>query len=101
MLELSTCLTSESALRFGMLKHRMGIPGAYDDVRLWSALERICKAAQSVGKSIGIGGFEPRPDLLQKLRSAYPCVAFVMAGRDLSILQSGMAAMCNKMREVA
>lgn len=80
---------------------RLGIPGEYDDPRLWSALERICKAAEAVGKFIGIGGFEPRLDLLEKLRKAYPCVCFVMAGRDLGVMQSGMAAMCSKMKAIA
>lgn len=75
----------------------MGIPGEYENPKLWQGLERICSAATAVGKFVGIGGFEPRLDLLKQLREKYPCVAFVMAGRDLGLMQQGMAAMCKRL----
>ncbi|RSH94111.1 hypothetical protein EHS25_006765 [Saitozyma podzolica] len=54
----------------------MGIAGDYDDPRIWSALERICLAAKSASTPahqvyVGLGGLEPRPDLLERLRGEF------------------------------
>jgi hypothetical protein len=83
----------------------MGIAGNYDDPRIWSALERICLAAKSASTPthqvyVGLGGLEPRPDLLERLRGAFDNIRYVMAGRDTSILLSGMKKQAEEMRAI-
>ncbi|WVQ78313.1 hypothetical protein IAT38_000398 [Cryptococcus sp. DSM 104549] len=81
------------------LSDDMGISGEYDQPQMEEALDRICKAATAASIYVGFGGLEPRPDILARLRKAHKCVGFVFAGRDLSMLQSGMASQVEKMKD--
>ena len=77
----------------------MGIPAEYDQPRLQEGLHRVCKAAQAAGIYVGFGGLEWRHDLIAKFRKEYPgVVGYVMAARDLAVLQAGMKEVCQTMQ---
>jgi hypothetical protein len=50
---------------------------------------------------VGIGGLEPRPDILAKLRKAFDNVGYVMAGRDTTIMMNGMMAQAKAMKAIS
>ncbi|KAK8846888.1 hypothetical protein IAR55_005978 [Kwoniella newhampshirensis] len=74
----------------------LGIPGQYDNEIFQSAVDRIAKAAEKASVDgrkvfIGLGGLEPRPDLLEKFVQKYPLIRFAMAGRDIALMMAGMS----------
>ncbi|WWD07590.1 hypothetical protein V865_005691 [Kwoniella europaea PYCC6329] len=78
----------------------MGIGGQRDSPLLYEALSKICRAAMKYNKFVGLGGMEPRPDIISRLRKEFNCVRYVMAGRDTSVFQSGMAAQVKAIKEI-
>ncbi|WWD22198.1 hypothetical protein CI109_106689 [Kwoniella shandongensis] len=73
----------------------LGIPGQYDNDIFLNAVDRIAKAAEKASVDsrkvfVGLGGLEPRPDLLENLVQKYPLVRFAMAGRDIALLLNAM-----------
>ena len=54
----------------------MGITAEYDDERVMNGLKRIAKAAKAASTPehkvfVGLGGLEPRPDIIRKLASEF------------------------------
>ncbi|KAF2171781.1 hypothetical protein M409DRAFT_50425 [Zasmidium cellare ATCC 36951] len=73
----------------------LGIPGQYDTDLFQNTVARIADAAEKAsidGRKVfvGLGGLEPRPDLLEKLAQRHPCIRFAMAGRDIALLMGAM-----------
>ncbi|OCF77488.1 hypothetical protein I204_01476 [Kwoniella mangroviensis CBS 8886] len=85
----------------------MGIPGDYDNQRLTDAYAKVsaaCKKASVDGRivTLGIGGLNPRPDLIEKFASLHSNARYAMSGADKSIMLNGMkagAAKCRVMTE--
>ncbi|KAK6903653.1 hypothetical protein I203_107158 [Kwoniella mangroviensis CBS 8507] len=78
----------------------MGIGGQRDSPLLYEALSKICRAATKHNKYVGLGGMEPRPDIIAKLRKEFNCVRYVMAGRDTAVFQAGMNAQVKTIKEI-
>ncbi|KAL7425270.1 hypothetical protein Q5752_000958 [Cryptotrichosporon argae] len=74
----------------------LGIPGQYDNPVFRSAVDKVAKAAAAAAELngapvfIGLGGLEPRPDLLEHFVKTYPMIRFAMAGRDIALLLGAM-----------
>ncbi|KAI1339464.1 HpcH/HpaI aldolase [Xylariaceae sp. FL0016] len=84
----------------------LGIPGQYDSDLFHSTVARIAAAAEkssSDGRKVfvGVGGLEPRPDLIETFAKRHPCVRFAMAGRDLALLLAGMSKQASAMNEIS
>ncbi|KAL1405237.1 hypothetical protein Q8F55_008863 [Vanrija albida] len=88
------------------LSNDLGCSGQYDDPRVYDSLARICRAATKASTPshpvyVGLSGKAcVRPDLISRLRSEFPCVRCALAGRDTSILQSGMEVYVTMLRGV-
>ncbi|KUJ18713.1 HpcH/HpaI aldolase [Mollisia scopiformis] len=77
------------------LSMELGIPGQYDSELFHSAVAKIATAAEKASVNgrkvfVGLGGLEPRPDLLEGFAKKYSLVRYAMAGRDLAILLAGV-----------
>lgn len=64
---------------FGIDDIRLGIPGQYDSELFRSTVDKIAKAAESASINgrrvfVGLGGLEPRPDVLEDLVKKYSCI---------------------------
>ncbi|KAH8898962.1 HpcH/HpaI aldolase [Thozetella sp. PMI_491] len=73
----------------------LGIPGQYDSELFHSTVAKIATAAEKASVNgrkvfVGLGGLEPRPDLLETFAKRHSPVRFAMAGRDLALLLAGM-----------
>lgn len=102
-------LVREAIVPFGITadtRHSLGCSGQYDDPRVYDSLARICRAATKASTAshpvyVGLSGKAcVRPDLISRLRSEFPCVRCALAGRDTSILQSGMEVYVTMLRGV-
>ncbi|KAF8852050.1 HpcH/HpaI aldolase [Acephala macrosclerotiorum] len=72
----------------------LGIPGQYDSELFHSTVAKIAAAAEKASVDgrkvfVGLGGLEPRPDLLEAFAKRHSLVRFAMAGRDLALLLAG------------
>ncbi|KAK1573255.1 HpcH/HpaI aldolase [Colletotrichum navitas] len=84
----------------------LGIPGQYDSDIFHSTIAKIAAAAEKAsidGRKIfvGLGGLEPRPDLLEELAGRHAPIRFAMAGRDLALLLAGMSKQATAMNEIS
>ncbi|EOO00163.1 putative 4-hydroxy-2-oxovalerate aldolase protein [Phaeoacremonium minimum UCRPA7] len=84
----------------------LGIPGQYDSELFHSTVARIAAAAEKASHSdsqvfVGLGGLEPRPDLLETFAKRHNSIRFAMAGRDLALLLAGMAKQAASMNEIS
>jgi hypothetical protein len=57
----------------------MGIPGEYDSKLFHDTVARIAEAAEKASVNgrqvfVGLGGLEPRPDLLKTLAKRHACI---------------------------
>ncbi|WVR09353.1 hypothetical protein IAU60_006419 [Kwoniella sp. DSM 27419] len=85
----------------------MGIPGDFDNQRLKDAYAKVslaCKKASINGKNVtlGIGGLNGRPDLIEEFASKYANARYAMSGADNAMLLGAMksgAAKCKAMTE--
>ncbi|KAH8673397.1 HpcH/HpaI aldolase [Xylariales sp. PMI_506] len=73
----------------------LGFPGKYDSEAFQTVVARIAAAAEKASENgrkvfVGLGGLEPRPDIIELLAKRHPSIRFAMAGRDLAILMAGM-----------
>ncbi|ORY25462.1 HpcH/HpaI aldolase [Naematelia encephala] len=84
----------------------LGIPGQYDADIFHAAVDKVAKAAEKASTGgrqvfIGLGGLEPRPDLLAAFAKKYSCIRFAMAGRDIALLLAGMSKQAAAMNELS
>ncbi|KXS96248.1 hypothetical protein AC578_5481 [Pseudocercospora eumusae] len=84
----------------------LGIPGQYDTDLFHSTVARIAAAALSASTGdrevfVGLGGLEPRPDILEALAKKHACIRFAMAGRDISLLMSAMSKQSTAMQQIS
>ncbi|PVH89466.1 HpcH/HpaI aldolase [Cadophora sp. DSE1049] len=84
----------------------LGIPGQYDTSLFHSTVAKIATAAEKASLDgrrvfVGLGGLEPRPDLLEEFAKRHPSVRFAMAGRDLALLLAGMSKQAASMNEIS
>jgi len=84
----------------------LGIPGQYDSEKFHSAVDKVAKAAEAASVDgrkvfVGLGGMEPRPDLLESFAKKYPLIRFAMAGRDVAVLLAGMTRQASAMNEIS
>lgn len=85
---------------------RLGIPGQYDSLLFHSTVEKIANAAEKASVNrrkvfVGLGGLEPRSDLLEEFAKKHAVVRFAMAGRDLALLLAGMKKQATAMNEIS
>ncbi|KAK9780279.1 hypothetical protein SCAR479_02916 [Seiridium cardinale] len=83
-----------------------GIPGQYDSELFHSLVARIAGAAEKASLDgrkvfVGLGGLEPRPDLLETFAKRHPSIRFAMAGRDLALLLAGMNKQAAAINEIS
>ncbi|UQC74934.1 HpcH/HpaI aldolase [Colletotrichum lupini] len=74
----------------------LAVPGQHDSEIFHSTVAKIANAAEKASVdgrkvSVGLGGLEPRPDLLEALAKRHDTIRFAMAGRDLALLLAGMS----------
>ncbi|KZL82208.1 aldolase [Colletotrichum incanum] len=84
----------------------LGIPGQYDSDLFHSTVLKIAAAAEKAsidGRKVfvGLGGLEPRPDLMEELAKRHAPIRFAMAGRDLALLLAGMSKQAAAMNEIS
>ncbi|KAJ4998309.1 4-hydroxy-2-oxovalerate aldolase [Colletotrichum sp. SAR 10_66] len=84
----------------------LGIPGQYDSELFHSTVAKIAEAAEKAGVDgrkvfVGLGGLEPRPDLLEEFAKKHAPIRFAMAGRDLALLLAGMSKQAASMNEIS
>ncbi|KAK1993602.1 HpcH/HpaI aldolase [Colletotrichum falcatum] len=84
----------------------LGVPGQYDSDMFHSTVAKIVAAAEkaSIGGRkifVGVGGLEPRPDVLGELVRRHAPIRFAMAGRDLSLMLAGMSKQVAAMNEIS
>lgn len=68
----------------GLIASRLGIPGQYDSELFHSTVARIAAAAEKASHSdsqvfVGLGGLEPRPDLLETFAKRHNSIRCVFA----------------------
>jgi hypothetical protein len=85
---------------------RLGIPGQQDSPIFHAAVDKICKAAEAASVDgrqvfVGLGGLEPRPDLLVHFTKKYACIRYAMAGRDFAMLIAAMNKQVGEMEEIS
>lgn len=95
VLPLLTCLRKYIVRSKLIISNRLGIPGQYDTELFQDTVARIAAAAEKASVDgrkvfVGLGGLEPRPDLLEKLAQKHACIRFAMAGRDIALLMGAM-----------
>ncbi|WWC92014.1 uncharacterized protein L201_006968 [Kwoniella dendrophila CBS 6074] len=83
----------------------MGIPGDYDHQRLTDAYAKVSaayKKASIDGRvvTLGIGGLNPRPDLIEKFATLHSNARYAMSGADNSIMLNGMKAGAAKCKAI-
>ncbi|KAJ6630338.1 Phosphoenolpyruvate/pyruvate domain-containing protein [Mycena sp. CBHHK59/15] len=81
------------------------IPNNHDSPVFHDAIAQVATAATAASTAkhtvfVGLGGLEARPDLMEKLVKEYPCIRYLMAGRDIVHLFNGMKAQCKAMGEM-
>lgn len=84
----------------------LGIPNQYDSDLFHSAVDKVANAALRASTDgrqvfVGLGGLEPRPDLLMAFTKKHPAIRFAMAGRDIAILLAGMSKQAAAMNELS
>ncbi|KAK1963235.1 HpcH/HpaI aldolase [Colletotrichum sublineola] len=84
----------------------LGIPGQYDSELFHSTVAKIVAAAEKASMDgrkifVGLGGLEPRPDLLEELVRRHSPIRFTMAGRDMALLLAGMSKQAAAMNEIS
>ncbi|KAF2448076.1 HpcH/HpaI aldolase [Karstenula rhodostoma CBS 690.94] len=84
----------------------LGIPGQYDTELFQSTVERIAAAAEQASTNgrkvfVGLGGLEPRPDLIEMFALRHPSIRFAMSGRDMALLLTGMAKQASSINEIS
>ncbi|CAI0648075.1 unnamed protein product [Colletotrichum noveboracense] len=84
----------------------LGIPGQYDSELFHSTVAKIAGAAEKASVDgrkvfVGLGGLEPRPDLLEEFAKRHAPIRFAMAGRDLALLLAGMSKQAASMNEIS
>jgi len=84
----------------------LGIPGQYNSELFHSTVAKIATAAEKASVNgrkvfVGLGGLEPRPDLLEVFAKRHAVIRFAMAGRDLAILLAGMGKQAAAMNEIS
>ncbi|KAK2015106.1 HpcH/HpaI aldolase [Colletotrichum eremochloae] len=84
----------------------LGIPGQYDSELFHSTVAKIVAAAEKASMDgrkifVGLGGLEPRPDLLEELVRRHSPIRFTMAGRDMALLLAGMSKQAAAMNELS
>ncbi|OHE93437.1 HpcH/HpaI aldolase [Colletotrichum orchidophilum] len=84
----------------------LGIPGQYDSELFHSTVAKISDAAEKASVNgrkvfVGLGGLEPRPDLLETLAKRHAPIRFAMAGRDLALLLMGMSKQAAAMNDIS
>ncbi|CAK7200415.1 hypothetical protein SEUCBS139899_003110 [Sporothrix eucalyptigena] len=77
------------------LSAEMGIPGQYDDPRFVAAYERIIAAGNKHNVIVGLGGFQGRMDLVEKLGKMG--ARWVSAATDSGLFFSGAVQKCKDM----
>lgn len=75
----------------------LDIPGEHDNPIFLDAVDKIAAAATAAGVFVGLGGLEGRPDLLETLCRKWPCIRYLMAGRDIVHLFNGMKVQAKAM----
>ncbi|KAK7442306.1 HpcH/HpaI aldolase [Colletotrichum acutatum] len=90
----------------GVENVELGIPGQYDSELFRSTVAKIANAAEKASVDgrkvfVGLGGLEPRPDLLEELAKRHAPIRFAMAGRDLALLLAGMSKQAAAMNEIS
>ncbi|KAI0144999.1 HpcH/HpaI aldolase [Pestalotiopsis sp. NC0098] len=83
-----------------------GIPGEYDSELFHSLVAKVATAAEKGSTDgrqvfVGLGGLEPRPDLLETFVKRHPSIRFAMAGRDLALLLASMSKQAAAMNEIS
>ncbi|KAK2059066.1 HpcH/HpaI aldolase [Colletotrichum caudatum] len=78
----------------------------YDSELFHSTVEKIAAAAEKASTDgrkvfVGLGGLEPRPDLLEELARRHAPIRFAMAGRDLAMLLAAMSKQAAAMNEIS
>ncbi|GKT41272.1 uncharacterized protein ColSpa_01453 [Colletotrichum spaethianum] len=90
----------------GVENVELGIPGQYDSELFHSTVAKIAVAAEKASINgrkvfVGLGGLEPRPDLLEEFSKRHAPIRFAMAGRDLALLLAGMTKQAAAMNELS
>ncbi|CAK7215067.1 hypothetical protein SCUCBS95973_002352 [Sporothrix curviconia] len=80
------------------LSAEMGIPGQYDDPRFVAAYERILAAGNKYGIVVGLGGFQSRMDLVEKLGKMG--ARWVSAATDSGLLFNGAVQKCSQIEAI-
>lgn len=84
----------------------LGIPGQYDSPLFHTAVANIAGAAEKAsvrGRNVlvGLGGLEPRPDLLETFAKEHKTIRFAMVGRDLALSSVGMSKQAASMNDIS
>ena len=77
----------------------MGIPGDHDNPRLTEVYEKVIRACQRHGKSVGIGGLHARLDLVEKFCAMG--ARWVMAATDGPLLLGGATKRAGEIAEIS
>jgi 4-hydroxy-2-oxoheptanedioate aldolase len=76
----------------------LGLPGQYDHPKVEDAYRRTIEACRSKNKSVGIGGFGTRPDLVEKYVKMG--ARFVSTGTDLAFLLAECAKRAKQVKDL-
>ncbi|KAF4121456.1 HpcH/HpaI aldolase/citrate lyase family [Geosmithia morbida] len=84
----------------------LGIPGQYDTELFHSTVAKVAAAAEKASAGdrkvfVGLGGLEPRPDLLSTFAKRHAPIRFAMAGRDLALLMTSMTQQAAKINSIS
>ncbi|KAJ7119116.1 Phosphoenolpyruvate/pyruvate domain-containing protein [Mycena epipterygia] len=83
----------------------LDIPNDHDSPIFHDAIAQVAAAAEAASTPnhkvfVGLGGLEARPELMEKFVKEHACIRYLMAGRDIVHLFSGMKAQAKKMEEM-
>ncbi|KAF8917009.1 Phosphoenolpyruvate/pyruvate domain-containing protein [Mucidula mucida] len=84
----------------------LDIPGEYDNPIFLAAVAKVAAAVDAANAAsgqkrfVGLGGLETRPDCMEDLTRRYPCIRYLMAGRDIVHMFNGMKAQCKTFAEI-
>lgn len=79
---------------------RLGIPGQYDSELFHNTVAKIATAAEKASKDgrkvfVGLGGLEPRPDILEALAKRHSLIRYFKPFQsDLYTIADGFAQIC-------
>ncbi|GFZ42999.1 hypothetical protein JCM24511_00717 [Saitozyma sp. JCM 24511] len=84
----------------------LGIPQEYDGELFHSTIAKIAAAADKASVDgrrvfVGLGGLEPRPDLIETFAKRHACIRYAMAGRDIAVLMAGMSKQAATFNELS